>query len=189
MFGHRFAGPKALLGHMRSQHNGGPKAQTCMKEMQIYQALQEAGVTFQYQHHIPFKACGLNSETKHARLDFLVATEWGYVIIEVDELQHKSYDPSCDVRRDFDVAAAVTLGSAHKLRILHFNPDAFRVDGKTRTTGKKDRIAKLLEALEEGEPAGFDRVFLFYNCVGGATLPLVAASWEEAAKQVSRIYQ
>ena len=154
----------------------------------MYQALQEAGVTFEYQKRIPFAACGLNSETKFAKLDFLIATEWGYIVLEVDEDQHRSYPVRCDVRRDMDIAASVALGSGHRLRIIHFNPDAYRVDGKTRLTSKKDRVAKLLEALEEGEPAGFERVFLFYDSVSGATLPQVAASWENAAKEVSRIY-
>ena len=103
-------------------------------------------------------------------------------------MQHKSYDPSCDVRRDFDITAAVTLGSNHKLRIVHYNCDAFRVDGKTRTTTTKQRIAKLLEALEGGEPEGFQRLFLFYDAESGSTLPQVGASWDKAAQEVSRIY-
>ena len=41
--------------------------------------------------------------------------------MQCDENQHASYDASCDVRRDFDIVAAVTLGSAHKLKIIHFN--------------------------------------------------------------------
>ena len=114
--------------------------------------------------------------------------EWGYVIIEVDEMQHKSYDPNCDVMRDFDIASAVTMGSAHKLRIAHFNPDAFRVDGKTRYASKKNRISKLLEAIDEDEPEGFERIFLHYEMESGSTLPRVSASWEDAAKEVSRIY-
>ena len=173
---------------MKTQHSGEPKAQTCSKEMKVYQALQNAGVIFQYQQHMPFAACGLNSETKYARLDFVIAKQWGYVIIEVDEMQHKSYDPSCDVRRDFDITAAVTLGSIHKLRIVHYNCDVYRVDGVVRTTSTKDRMKKLLEALEEGEPEGFERLFLFYDAESGSTLPQVAASWDKAAQEVSRIY-
>ena len=187
-FGHRFAGPTALLRHMQSQHSGEPKAVKTSKEMKVYQALEEAGITFEYQKQIPFAACGLNSETKFAKLDFLVAKEFGYVIIEVDELQHKTYDPSCDVRRDFDVAASITLGSGHKMRTIRFNPDSYQIDGVTRTTSPKDRIKKLLEALEEEEPEGFDRLFLFFDSDSDSTLPKVAASWDKAAQEVSRIF-
>ena len=67
--------------------------------------------------------CGLESETAHAYADFALPTPWGYVLLEVDEEQHKAYDPSCDVRRDFDMAASVALGSGHKLLVLRYNPD------------------------------------------------------------------
>ena len=130
----------------------------------------------------------METETKHARVDFVIATEWGHIILEVDEDQHRSYPIGCDVRRDFDITAAVALGSGHKLRISHFNPDPFRVDGKTCRTAHKDRIAKLLAALEEDEPVGFERFFLFYDSASGATLPQVGASWDKAVQDVSRIF-
>ena len=173
---------------MKACHSGEPKAVKTSKELKVYQALQAAGITFEYQKMIPFAACGLSSETKFAKLDFLVAKEFGYVIIELDELQHKAYDPSCDVRRDFDIAASITLGSGHKVRVIRINPDSYKIDGVARTTAPKDRMKKLLEALEEEEPEGFERVFLFYDSESGATLPQVAASWEDVAKEVSRIY-
>ena len=94
---------------------------------------------------------------------------------------------SCDVRREFDIAAAVTLGSGHTLTTIHHSPDPFRMDGKTRTTRQKERITKLFDALEEEEPEmGFEKVFLFYDTESGSTLPQVAASWSVAAQEVSR---
>ena len=119
-------------------------------------------------------------------LIFSIVKEFGYVILEVDEDQHRSYPIGCDVRRDFCIHESVTRGSGHKLRVIHFNPDASRVDDKTRTTTQKERIAKLLEALEEGEPAGLERLFLYYDSVSGATLPQVGASWDKAVQEVSR---
>ena len=79
------------MKHMRTQHSGEAKALTCSKEMKVYQALQNAGVSFQYQLHIPFAGCGIDTETKHARVDFVIAKEWGHIILEVDEDQHRSY--------------------------------------------------------------------------------------------------
>ena len=81
---------------MRSQHSGQPKAMTKQKEMALYQELQKAGVAFEYQCHLPFKACGLISETSCAFADFAIAKPWGYVLLECDEDQHRGYDPSCD---------------------------------------------------------------------------------------------
>ena len=174
------------MRHMRGQHSGEPKAITKQKEMILYQSLQQAGIQFEYQKSIPFAQCGLNSETKHAFLDFLIPKQWGYIIVECDENQHASYDPSCDVRRDFDIVAAVTLGSAHKLKIIHYNPDAYKINGHTRTTSQKDRLKKLLEIMEE-EPKAFERVFLFYDSLENATLPNVAESWDPLARDVSSI--
>ena len=110
----------------------------------------------------------------------------GYILLECDEDQHRSYDPSCNVRRDFDIAASVTMGSFHKLMIVRCNPDAYRVGGIVRTETKKDRLQRLLAVMDH-EPTSFEMVFLCYDPDEGATLPQVAASWDEAAKQVSRV--
>ena len=141
---------------------------------------------FEFQRHIPFKACGLNSETTCAYVDFVIPKSWGHVLLECDEDQHRSYDPSCDVRRDFDMAASVALGSAHKLMVVRYNPDSYRVDGKTRVESKNDRIKRLLVLLDY-EPVAFERVFLCYDQDNTFTLPQVGAAWEEAARQVSRV--
>ena len=147
---------------MRSQHSGMPKALTKQKELTLYQDLQKAGVEFDYQKHIPFRACGLNSETRCAYVDFVITKPWGYILLECDEDQHRSYDPSCDVRRDFDIVASVALGSGQKLLIIHFNPDPYRISGRRRTETKKDRMQRLL-ALLDHEPDAFERVFLCYD--------------------------
>lgn len=162
---------------------------TKKKELELYLELQRAGVAFDYQQHLPFRACDLNSETSCAYVDYTIAKPWGYVLLECDEDQHRSYDASCDVRRDFDMAASVTLGSGHKLRVIRYNPDAYRVAGRTRVESKKDRIQRLLAVLDEDEPAGaLERVFLCYDMGSAeAVLPQVAASWDMAARHVSRV--
>ena len=181
-----FASPQSLLNHMRTQHLGERKALTKSKELELHRALTDAGVVFEYQVHIPFAQCGLASETKRAFLDFVVSKSWGAVVIECDEEAHRAYDPSCDPRRDFDVAAAVTLGSGHKLRFVRYNPDAFKVDGVTCRVSKPERVRRLLEVLERPEPAAhLERLFLFYDHESGATLPEVAAHWDVSVKAVS----
>ena len=110
-----FSGAQSLLRHMRAKHGDNPRSVTKSKELEVHQALRDAQITFEYQHHRPFRGCGLESETAHAYADFALPTLWGYVLLEVDEEQHNAYDPSCDARRDFDMAASVALGSRHKL--------------------------------------------------------------------------
>ena len=134
-----FAGAPSLLRHTQTMH-----AVTKSKELEVHQALRDAQIAFEYQHHLPFRGCGLGSETAHAFADFALPAPWGYVLLEVDEEQHKAYDPSCDVRRDFDMVA---LGSGHKLLALRYNPDAFKIAGMTRRTTKKERHAQLIRQL------------------------------------------
>ncbi len=162
------------------------KALTKTKELKVYQALQKADVQFEYQHYVPFAGCGLDGETKHAFLDFLIAKPWGYVVLECDEDAHRHYDPSCDPRRDFDTAASIAMGSGHKLRIVRYNPDAYKVDGITRKTSKAERMRRLLEVLDRPEPSTqLERLFLFYDHCSGANLPDVAANWDVKVRAVS----
>ena len=189
--GHRFSSAQSLLGHMRSKHGDNPRAVTKSKELEVHQALRDAQIAFEYQHYLPFRGCGLESETAHAFADFALPTPWGYVLLEVDEEQHKAYDPSCDVRRDFDMAASVALGSGHKLLVLRYNPDAFKIAGMTRRTTKKERHAQLIRLLGEllaREPeAPFTRLFLFYDrAAENNALPCVAEHWSEPVRAVSR---
>jgi hypothetical protein len=140
---------------------------------------------------MPFAGCGLASETRHAFVDFTILTTWGAVLLDVDEEQHKHYDPSCDVRRDFDLAASVALGSDHKLVVVRYNPDAFKVGEATCRITKRERRAKLLTllgGLQAAKPATpFERLFLFYDHDPGSSLPSVAEHWGDVAKAVSRV--
>lgn len=168
------------------------KALTKSKELDIHQALQKAYVDFEYQKHLPFRGCGLASETAYAYIDFCVQMSWGVILLECDEQQHNTYDPSCDVRRDFDSCASIALGSQHKAVVLRYNPDAFKVGGRTKYTTKKERQAKLIATLHlwEDDPApslGFARFFLFYDAESDdAPLPLIAQHWSEDVRAVSR---
>jgi hypothetical protein len=191
--GRRFSRRAKLLSHMRTKHGDSPKALTKSKELEVYQLFQKAGVKFSYQHHLPFKSCGLTSETSCAYVDFVVQTAWGAIALEVDEEQHTSYAPMCDVRRDFDIAASVSLGSGGKLVILRYNPDPFKVAGATYKASKKERHAKLLQVLSElqtQEPElPFSRLFLYYDrATPDSRLPTIAAQWEGSVPgQLSQI--
>ncbi len=119
-----------LLKHMRVKHSGQIKALTKVKELSVYQVLQAANIAFEYQKYLPFARCKLNSETTCAYVDFALTASWGALLVEVDEIQHNSQDASCDVRRDFDMCASLAMGSGHKVIVLRYNPDSFRIDGK-----------------------------------------------------------
>ena len=171
---------------MRSFHWDDPKALTKRKELCVFQALTEAGIQFEYQVYLPFRTCGLESETKHAFADFVIARPWGSIVLEVDEEQHSAYDTSCDPRRDFDIFASVAMGSGEKVVILRYNPDPYKVGGITRPTSQKERLDKLLSIIAGPEPTE-KRLFLYYDRPSvDATLPCVAEHWDIVARIISR---
>ena len=74
-----FAGAPSLLRHMRTMHGDNPRSVTKSKELEAHQALRDAQIAFEYQQHLPFRGCGLESETAHAFADFALPTPWGHV--------------------------------------------------------------------------------------------------------------
>ncbi len=179
---------------MRAKHSGEPKALTKTKELNIHNTLQATDIEFEYQKHIPFRSCGLESETTCAYLDFTVTTHWGVILLEVDEHQHSGYPISCDIRRDFDIYTSIALGSGQKVAILRYNPDAFRIDGKNVRVAAKERQRRLVEVLRDWiaeDPVPdlpFARFFLYYDGRSGSALPLVAKDWEsDEARAISAV--
>jgi hypothetical protein len=179
---------------MRSKHSGQPKALTKTKELSVYQALQAADISFEYQKHLPFRGCDLESETACAFVDFAIAAPWGALLLEVDEDAHSSYPAACDVRRDFDMCASLALGSGHKVVVLRYNPDSFRVDGRNMGVATKEKQRRLVEVvrawlLEDPAPGKqLARFFMYYDMRSDATLPVVAKEWEsEEARAVSEV--
>jgi hypothetical protein len=172
-------------------HSDDPKALTKAKELDVYTALADAGIQFEYQKYLPFRGCGLNTESAHCFVDFAILTAWGVLLLECDEQQHSAYPASCDVRRDFDMCASIALGSQQKVVVLRYNPDAYHVNGATRRISKKDRLAKLLETIEafKNDPCpslGFARFFLFYDKASDdAPLPLISKEWEAEVCKLS----
>ena len=179
---------------MRAKHSGQPKALTKVKELSVYQALQAADITFEYQKYLPFAGCELNSETTCAYVDFAIIASWGALLLEVDENQHYSRDASCDPRRDFDMCASLAMGSGHKVIVLRYNPDSFRIDGKNVSVSTKDKQRRLVEVirawlLEDPAPdRQLARYFLYYDGRSDSQLPVIAKDWQyDEARAVSTV--
>jgi hypothetical protein len=194
VFGHRFSSATTLLNHMRSSHSGQTKALTKSKELSVYKALRAADITFEYQKHLPFHGCDLQSETKCAYVDFAISAPWGALLLEVDEDAHSAYPASCDVRRDVDMCASLALGSGHKVVILRYNPDSFKVDGKNVTVAPKERQRRLVEVVQawlQEDPAPgkqLARFFMYYDMRLDCALPVIANEWEnEDIRSISTV--
>ncbi|OLP72491.1 hypothetical protein AK812_SmicGene48180, partial [Symbiodinium microadriaticum] len=85
------------------------------------------------------------------------------------------------------MVASVALGSQHKLAIVRYNPDAFKVAGRTIRTPKTQRHPKLLQLLhsliQEEPERSFQRLFLFYDrAAEDSELPAVAEHWDVVAR-------
>ena len=155
----------------------------------MHYRLEMEGLNFRYQHHLPFKACGLEGGTC-CYIDFTIDMPWGSLLLEVDEDQHFSYPPSCVVTRDLNIAASIALGSQTKTVILRYNPDNYCIDNDVQRLPTSLKLTKLLATIRafEQDPAPdllFARRFLFYDVLNGKLE--IAASWPEAVREISDV--
>jgi hypothetical protein len=189
LFGHRFSGAQKLQRHLKSQHSGDKKAKAKHKELDLYKRFQKAGVEFVYQKAVPFPKREFTNK-RRAILDFVVQRPWGVCIVENDEHKHQDREVNYDTDRDFEILSVMVdqLCDTKRLKIIHYNPDAFYIDGQLRRVSLDDRFKKLLATIDEPPSQEFERAFLFYDANTGDQLPLVANTWNlEAAKQCSRV--
>jgi len=180
--GRRFSSAESLRTHMARFHSDDPRALTKRRELYVHRALTDAGVPFEYQLRIPIAACGGGQTC--AYVDFAIPRPWGYVLLEVDEDEHRGYH--CDCRRDLDILASIALGTACKTLIVRYNPDAYRIAGTPRRTSAAARLALLFDTIQR-EPAGSERWFLFYTKDRAEDrLPSIASEWAPCIKEISR---
>lgn len=85
-------------------------------------------------------ACG------RVRPDFLWALDSHTVILEVDEQQHLDRDPRCELLRVQDLLNSC---NGAPLKLIRYNPDAFKISGVTRRTTQKERIDLLFKVLKD----------------------------------------
>jgi len=86
------------------------------------------------------------------------------VVVEVDEDQHRSYDPECERIRIINIVQAVGM----RCVFVRYNPDAFKIDGKTVRVYEKKRHELLLRTIRECMKPSFDSeisrvVYLYYD--------------------------
>ena len=118
-------------------------------------------------------ACG-QEVSQRARLDFVFDKGRScVVVVEVDEEQHRHYCVPSEIARANATASALFLGGNRRhVRIVRFNPDAFRVDGKLRRVQKTvryQRVAEVIrEALQSNSPENtFSIQHMYYDVKDG----------------------
>ena len=99
------------------------------------------------------------------RPDFIINTNWGIIILEVDEHQHnrKTYDCKCEITRMrqlyFDCGV-------ENLLFIRYNPDKYiPVSGSAvNKAGKQEFLLKYLkENIETTDHRGLGVIYLFYD--------------------------
>jgi len=180
--GHGFK-PQALLNHMRSKHRKHPKALFKAKEIGVYLALQEADIEFEYKKHIRFWRRAENGE-RGTWADFAITTDWGILLLQIDERGHAHEPVQLDIIRDYNS----WIGFRGKeVAILRYNPDEFHIDGQLFQVNIEERHRRLVEVLRTWTAKGwapdkpFNRLFMYYDGESGSKLPLVAKDWENDA--------
>ena len=170
-----------LKSHQRRRHTAEGCRITKQKEHKLQMFLEKEGLltSKDSQLHIPVKGCGLDGGRHRAFLDFVIHTPNKIVIVENDEFQHAGDSVTCDPSRMNDVVGSARIaGEKLGLLFIRFNPDSFKVDGKTRKTFRKEREALLLRAIHEVdvEREQWGVLYMFYDEVSGT--PEVTRSFD-----------
>lgn len=173
---------QSLCRHNTVRHSTHSTSNAKRAEMAVSAALEAAGIAYTTQHYINLASVS----GTHALVDFVVTTSHGGIVeLEVDEWQHRYYEPCKDIRRMQSVAECRRLSGDTRPRLLiRFNPDAFQVDGKTIRTYKKLRHKRLVEVIQQYQAdscaKGTQILFMFYDCstdaASGHLVPLVCKS-------------
>ncbi len=112
--------------------------------------------------YAPFRSCGDNK-----RPDTILhfAEERHAFIIETDEHFHKEYDQSCEWSKILNHAQSLlqTFDLLY-VTVIRFNPDAWKVAGKTTRYSFENRLRRLQEVIEECVSGKYrDRTFTFFQ--------------------------
>ena len=174
--------PRLLLHHLRSTHRNETQVQSKTKEIEVYVALQAAGIDCERLKGIDFPYirgidyCSMNCE-RGTFVDFAITTHWGIILLHIDERQHARQSPERDLARD---CKSYESFDGRKVAILRYNPDEFHIDGKKVQVETPERHRRLVEVLctwmakDYVPEKSFQRFFMYYDGEVGSNLPLAA---------------
>jgi len=108
----------------------------------------------------------IGGECGKYRPDFLYDAMTHFVVVEVDEDQHRGYDLECEKVRMINILGALKM----RCVFVRYNPDAFHIDGKTVRVHETKRHGLLLKTIRECIKPSFDSqivtadvVYLYYD--------------------------
>lgn len=85
-------------------------------------------------------------------------------VVECDERQHSDYNEQCEIKRLVELLAA---GEGTPLKVVRWNPDKFRIKGKSKKVPMEKRLAALQQAVHAAFAEPCDTLlsvqYLFYD--------------------------
>lgn len=124
--------------HLCSYCKPGSTLREKTKEMMVVNHLQEQGYEFIHNKSVGY-VCG------NFRPDIKIDVGTHFIIVEIDEDQHKQYDVSCETARMFNICQAEGLPCI----FIRYNPDVYRVNGKAKKVQASRRLATLIKCIEK----------------------------------------
>jgi len=131
--------------------------------------------------------CESSDAKKRAFPDFVIQSEDGVLILEVDEHSHGAhnlkpdnddnntrmscekdswfYNVSCEQRRMLEIVAALrTDGELRPIAFLRYNPDAYRINGRFSKVSTDQRHKTLIHFIRNWKPEqDFEIHYFFYE--------------------------
>ena len=142
--------------HLCCYCNPTSKLRQKTKEMLVVNHLQEKGIKFSHNKSVGF-VCG------NYRPDIKIDCGTHFIIVEIDEDQHRQYSERCEIARMVNICQAEGL----PCMFIRFNPDVYRIKGKVKKVHTKTRLELLIVTINKyviSKPENMLGVTrLFYN--------------------------
>lgn len=107
------------------------------REMLVVNRLTEEKILYEHDNSIGF-VCG------NYRPDVKIDADTHFVIVEIDEDQHRQYDTSCEIARMLNIHQAIGM----RCVFIRYNPDVFRVHDKVTKVPTKIRLRTLVDQVK-----------------------------------------
>lgn len=151
---------KAKLKTHQKIHNTEFQKRRKEKEDAFQTFLDDEKIPYERETYIDFKCSDKKrnqkinlNETKYSRIDFVIFHNNIYFLVEIDEYQHTSYNPDCEIVRMTSIfTSAIDGGNDLPMVFVRFNPDAFKIQGQTQKFPLKKRYATILKFIQEYQP-------------------------------------
>lgn len=137
------------------------------KEEEFYKFLINTKLNKSEYYKLIYNNC-IGFECGNYRPDFKFDCNLYFVIIEIDENQHKQYETNCELTRMNNIYLANGLSTL----FIRFNPDSFICNNEKIKLSLKDKYTTFINDLPNylfnnyifKSDKGIDIIYLYYDC-------------------------